>query len=657
MTAFLEMGVLNELASAVEELGWTLPTDIQNEGIPAILGGGDVLMSMRDIQMGKTKTPKVNTQGWRMNIFDKDGNLGIDADGLVCQSTHPKAWSGSSLNLGTDALGYGFGGTGKKSHNGELLDYGESFALDDTIGCFLDLDAGAVHFAKNGKEFPTAFSLNPKVVNSAFYPAVLLKNAAVKLNFGEAPFKHSPTGGFRAVKDADREHSVQSAKNSVAAANKVASRPTNAPVCLIVEPTKELAEQTFNQIEAFKKSLESPKIRNVLANGGIPTKQQLEAIEAGTDIITCTPGRVRDLADSLIGGQSDSLRTIRDLHSRMQRYSAAGERLQMIVCSATLHNFDVQKLADEFMHFPQWVDLKGQDSVPDTVHHVVCMVDPTADKSWIRLRSARDSAIQTDGIHAKDEIRPGSSTEETLSEAVKVLKFAYLLKAIQEHRMEKGIIFCRTKLDCDHVETFLKANKITCVCLHSDRKPEERTENLRKFKDDEAAFLICTDVAARGLDVRGVPYVFNMTLPPPDEKANYVHRIGRVGRAERMGLAISLVATTPEKVWWHQCRSRGANCQNTKLVNKGGCAKWFNEVEALGTIEEHLGITVPRVDTDFAVPVFEYEGKVSYGSKRTNEGTSEHSHAVEIADTVRHLADLEQEVQLAYLKSMFSTVY
>jgi ATP-dependent RNA helicase DDX1 len=72
--------------------------------------------------------------------------------------------------------------------------------------------------------------------------------------------------------------------------------------------------------------------------------------------------------------------------------------------------------------------------------------------------------------------------------------------------MDKGIIFCRTKLDCDHCEEFLKLKGHSCVCLHGDRNPQERDENLKKFKTEKVKFLICTDVAARGLDVRGVPY-------------------------------------------------------------------------------------------------------------------------------------------------------
>ncbi|XP_033114338.1 ATP-dependent RNA helicase DDX1-like [Anneissia japonica] len=216
-----------------------------------------------------------------------------------------------------------------------------------------------------------------------------------------------------------------------------------------------------------------------------------------------------------------------------------------------------------------------------------------------------------------------------MSEAVKILKPDYLLHAIKEHDMDQAIIFCRTKLDCDNVEKFLikhgggprptmPDSKFSCVCLHGDRRPQERRENLQRFKSFEVALLICTDVAARGLDISGVPYVINVTMP--DEKQNYVHRIGRVGRAERMGLAISLVSTVPEKVWYHSCPSRGKNCNNTRLKTDNGCCIWYNEMQYLADVEEHLGITIDTVDKDMKVLVNEFDGKVTYGQKSQNKG-------------------------------------
>ncbi|KFM61557.1 ATP-dependent RNA helicase DDX1, partial [Stegodyphus mimosarum] len=326
----------------------------------------------------------------------------------------------------------------------------------------------------------------------------------------------------------------------------------------------------------------------------------------------------------------------------------------MVVCSATLHSFDVKKLAERLMHFPTWVDLKGEDSVPETVHHVVCMVDPKTDTSWRNLKRP----IKTDEVHAKDNTRFGSNTPEMFSEAVKLLKGEYVITAINEHKMDKGIIFCRTKIDCDNMENHLNAlgggprnrnNPYSCVCLHGDRKPAERKENLEKFKRGEVKFLICTDVAARGIDVTGVPYVINVTLP--DEKNNYVHRIGRVGRAERMGLAISLVSSVPEKVWYHSnCSNRGKNCWNTRLTDQGGCCIWYNEPQYLADIEEHLNCTIQQVDPDLKVPCDEFDGKVVYGQKKAQMGSNYQTHTAQMAPSVEILAELEMAAQKYFIK-------
>lgn len=103
------------------------------------------------------------------------------------------------------------------------------------------------------------------------------------------------------------------------------------------------------------------------------------------------------------------------------------------------------------MYFPTWVDLKGEDAVPETVHHVVVPVDPTKDLSWHSLRQH----VTTDGVHYNDNVRPGSNTPETFSEAVKLLKGEYCLRAINTLKMDQAIIFCRTKVDCDNLEEYL----------------------------------------------------------------------------------------------------------------------------------------------------------------------------------------------------------
>ncbi|XP_064486490.1 ATP-dependent RNA helicase DDX1-like [Ornithodoros turicata] len=732
MTAFEEMGVLPEIAQAVEDMEWTLPTDVQAEAVPLILGGGDVLMAaetgsgktgafclpilqivwetLKDEQTGKNKrggkaaAATTTSKNWTMSFFDRGEALAVSPDGLTTQSRDHKAWHGcrctkgvqnrgkyyyeakvtdeglcrvgwstlaAALDLGTDSRGYGFGGTGKKSFGRQFDEYGEPFGMHDVIGCYLDLDNNIVKYSKNGVDLGDAFQIAQNLRRCPFFPAVVLKNAEMSFNFGASPFKHPPPGDYIAVCETPKECMLDSTVTgtSVGAPKNV----KNAPQAIIIEPSRELAEQTLKCITSFKKHLKDPVVRELLVIGGVAAKEQVEMLRSGVDIVVGTPGRLEDListgevsltqvrffvldeADGLLNQGNGDL--INRIHKQIPQITADGKRLQMVVCSATLHSFEVKKLAERLMHFPTWVDLKGEDSVPETVHHVVCIVDPRKDSSWMSL----SRHVTTDGVHQADGIRPGANTPETYSEAVKLLKGEYTIRAIQKQKMDQGIIFCRTKLDCDNLEKYMiqqgggprnRNNPFSCVCLHGDRKPQERKGNLEMFKRGEVKFLICTDVAARGIDISGVPFVINVTLP--DEKSNYVHRIGRVGRAERMGLAISLAAAVPEKVWYHSnCSSKGRNCFNTNLTERGGCCIWYNEPQYLSDIEDHLNVTIQQVEPDLHIPADEFDGKVAYGQKRQQMGSMYETHTKQMAPAVQELAQLEHKSQSLFIERYY----
>ncbi|CAH0554042.1 unnamed protein product [Brassicogethes aeneus] len=500
MTAFEEFGCLPEISKAIDELEWTLPTDIQAEGIPLVLGGGDVLMAaetgsgktaafclpiiqivwetLKDIESGKTGGGTSVSPAWTMSIMDRGSALAVASDGLRVQSREFKEWHGvrctrgvstgkwgyeatvtdeglcrvgwstlqANLDLGTDRFGFGFGGTGKKSNNKQFDNYGEPFGKSDVITCLYDGDNGEIRFLKNGTDLGPAFKLNKQQLNTAYFPAVVLKNAEMSFNFGDKPFKHSLPPNYSPVISAPKEK-VSTNTNAQNSSSQTAKIINNAPQAIIIEPSRELAEQTYNQIRNFKKFLESPKIRDLLVIGGVNVKEQISFLQqTGADIIVGTPGRLEDLiqggylslancrffvldeADGLLKqGYTDF---IERLHRQMPKITADGKRLQMIVCSATLHAFEVKKMAEKLMHFPTWVDLKGEDAVPETVHHVVVKVDPQQDKSWITLRRR----IPTDGVHAQDNVKPGMNTPEALSEAVKLLKGEYCVRAIDEHK-------------------------------------------------------------------------------------------------------------------------------------------------------------------------------------------------------------------------------
>jgi ATP-dependent RNA helicase DDX1 len=142
-----------------------------------------------------------------------------------------------------------------------------------------------------------------------------------------------------------------------------------------------------------------------------------------------------------------------------------------------------------------------------------------------------------------------------------------------------------------------------------------------------------------------------MTLP--DDKQNYIHRIGRVGRADRMGLAISLVSKVQEKVWYHTCQSRGKNCANRLLKEEGGCCIWFDEMYYLDEAEEHLGCTIDQIPRTLEVPINEFDGKVIYGEKRKGTTSLFKGHVDLLAPSLRELIELERKTQLNFLNMKF----
>jgi len=234
-----------------------------------------------------------------------------------------------------------------------------------------------------------------------------------------------------------------------------------------------------------------------------------------------------------------------------------------------------------------WVDLKGKDSVPETVHHLVLPVDPTSDMSWSR----QNPIPHTDEVHKNDKVDVNNNSPESHSEAIKRLKPLKLKELLDALDCSQCLIFCRTNLDCDNLEAYLTAlgggrgfrgkvekgveNPYSCVVMAGMRGNDERRENLQAFKDGDVRFLVCTDVAARGIDIKGLPYCINLCLPDKDE--DYLHRVGRVGRADHMGLAISLVATQKEKVWYYDKKKWAKKELSTKLADQGGCCIWYDE--------------------------------------------------------------------------------
>ncbi|CAN0527653.1 unnamed protein product, partial [Ectocarpus sp. 8 AP-2014] len=167
-------------------------------------------------------------------------------------------------------------------------------------------------------------------------------------------------------------------------------------------------------------------------------------------------------------------------------------------------------------------------------------------------------------------------------------------------------------------------------------------------------FLICTDVAARGVDIKGLPYVINMTLP--DVPENYIHRIGRVGRQDCLGLAVSIVARDgcKEKVWYHKnCRNRGQGCTNRETLSKGGCTVWYDEPGLLKEVETLLQAPIAELGPGFALPQGLQGGGGSSGGT-SPAGAVEYGakHVKSLRPAVQELAGLEFQAQNIWLGMM-----
>jgi ATP-dependent RNA helicase RhlE len=285
--------------------------------------------------------------------------------------------------------------------------------------------------------------------------------------------------------------------------------PARHPVrALILTPTRELAVQVADSVKAYGKHV---PLRSLVVYGGVPMPPQEKALLGGVEILVATPGRLMDHAGSkkvnlsqvevLVLDEADRMLDMGFIDDIRKIIGMLPPKRQNLMFSATFSP-EIRRLAEGILTDPVQVDVSPKVSAVESVDQVVYIVE--ADR--------------------KREL------------------LAYL---VRKRDLRQVLVFCRTKHMAARLASWLDREGVEATAIHGDRTQPERERALEAFKSGEVRVLVATDVAARGLDIEALPQVVNFELPMHAQ--DYVHRIGRTGRAGLEGHAISLVSFEEEE--------------------------------------------------------------------------------------------------------------
>lgn len=286
--------------------------------------------------------------------------------------------------------------------------------------------------------------------------------------------------------------------------------PARHPVrALVLAPTRELAIQVHESVVDYGQRM---PLRSTVVYGGAGMKEQTDALRGGVEILVATPGRLLDHAGSkvvnlaqvqfLVLDEADRMLDMGFLPDLKRILELLPKARQTLLFSATFSD-DILRLSGQFLHEPQKVEVARRNTAAETVEQVGYRV-PEADK------------------------------------------LDALLRLVKARGLTQAIVFTRTKLTADKLGRQLQKRGVAAAIIHGDKAQVERLTALDGFKKGEIQLLVATDIAARGLDIAELPAVFNYELPYHAE--DYVHRIGRTGRAGASGLAVSLIGKEEEKL-------------------------------------------------------------------------------------------------------------
>ncbi|MEE3661803.1 ATP-dependent RNA helicase RhlE [Brenneria sp. g21c3] len=283
-------------------------------------------------------------------------------------------------------------------------------------------------------------------------------------------------------------------------------RPVRA---LILTPTRELAAQIGENVQAYSKYL---RLRSLVVFGGVSINPQMMKLRGGVDILVATPGRLLDLEhqnavdlsqiEILVLDEADRMLDMGFIHDIRRVLAKLPAKRQNLLFSATFSD-EIKSMASKLLTNPASVEV---------------------------VRRNTPSELVTQHVHFVDKRR----------------KRELLSQLIGENNWRQVLVFTRTKHGANHLAELLEKDGISAAAIHGNKSQGARTRALANFKDGTIRVLVATDIAARGLDIDQLPHVVNYELPNVPE--DYVHRIGRTGRAESTGEALSLVCVDEHKL-------------------------------------------------------------------------------------------------------------
>lgn len=285
--------------------------------------------------------------------------------------------------------------------------------------------------------------------------------------------------------------------------------PAKHPVrALILTPTRELAIQVEESVKAYAKHTQ---LRSLVVYGGVDIKTQTPHLKTGVEVLVATPGRLLDHIEQktlqlnqvqmLVLDEADRMLDMGFMPDLRRILALLPKQRQNLMFSATFSN-EIKKLADEFLTKPQLIEVARSNATNENVTQKVYQV------------------AQSD-------------------------KEALLIQLLKQADAKQVIIFTKTKITASRLSRSLAKQGIAADAIHGDKSQLERIKALDAFKAGTVTALVATDVAARGLDISELPMVINYEIPSAPE--DYVHRIGRTGRAGALGVAISFVSDDEEK--------------------------------------------------------------------------------------------------------------